>query len=897
MPQSSSGFIKHRIDEAIWHYLCFSITFTSASTLQMEEARNKSSKDLNGTNPAGFLLQNPFLAVLRTDTSFRVLESNSEALSQLGKIAEQGVILTDLLDKQQAIHLSAIATNLLSGQTEALSGIHLPDTNNTFNVFACPVANNKGEILSFDLQFLPEVSSKVPAPDLNQERRIVRLESQLADLDIRFRTLADNFPQGHVSILDENLDILFSGGEDFQTDKGPYSPKPGDNLFSLYGENYAAFLKESLEETFRGKSDSFELNFGSGTFSFLLIPLPDEKGRIRKAMKIVQNISAEKSALLDAHHRREYLRQIIDVDPNFIYVKDRDNNMIVANKTIADFFGVPVKEFLKTSEDWFSKYKWNYQELQKADKQVIESLSTLVVEEAFFHPITGKMHLFQVTRTPFVTKENELSILCVGVDITGRVNTENELVTQREYLRQILDTNPSLIFVKEPEGPYLLVNKAFADYYKMSVEELTGLSDWDLPLTSEQKEKFAEEDRKITDTARAITTEEQSLNPHTGEMSYFVVTKKPLMDAEGNRHILGIITDVTDLKLHQDRVQKSEFLLQQIFNKVVDALFIIDFESLQIEDCNPKASELMKAGEENSIKNQHLYKIRPFKEQTARFWQQMIDSSIGQMAVKEFEMLDFNEEKFWGSLALTTFTQEGRKLILLRISDISLQKETEEHIIQSLHEKEILIQEIHHRVKNNMAVISSLLQLQSGYIKDPNLVEVFRDSQSRIKSMALIHEKLYQSSTLAKVEMESYIKELTRTLFYSYNGGKIHLDVNTNAANVFLDINSAVPCGLIINEVFSNACKHAFTGRTKGKIDINFTHEGEFFELEIRDDGVGMPEGTDFNTFRSLGMNLVQALSSQLGASLEYQVVGGFGIKLRFVEKTKPSREKVRPGA
>ena len=159
--------------------------------------------------------------------------------------------------------------------------------------------------------------------------------------------------------------------------------------------------------------------------------------------------------------------------------------------------------------------------------------------------------------------------------------------------------------------------------------------------------------------------------------------------------------------------------------------------------------------------------------------------------------------------------------------------------------------------------------------------------------MALIHEKLYQSSTLSKVEMESYIKELTRTLYYTYSAGKVHLEINTQASNVFLDINSAVPCGLIINEVFSNACKHAFRGRTQGKIDVLFSSENDTYQLEIRDNGIGLPQDTDPAKVQTLGMNLIQALSSQLGASVEYLSDPGFGIRLQFKEKVKPGREKV----
>ena len=187
-----------------------------------------------------------------------------------------------------------------------------------------------------------------------------------------------------------------------------------------------------------------------------------------------------------------------------------------------------------------------------------------------------------------------------------------------------------------------------------------------------------------------------------------------------------------------------------------------------------------------------------------------------------------------------------------------------------------------------MAVISSLLQLQTGYIKDPALINVFRDSQSRIKSMALIHEKLYQSKTLAKVEMESYIRELARTLLYTYNSRRNDIAINIDADEVYLDINSAVPCGLIINEIISNACKHAFVGREKGTIDIRFSNEDGRFQLYVKDDGIGMPEGTDFSSFNSLGMSLVNALSSQLGAHLEIQTKDGVSYKLSFSEKTKP---------
>jgi PAS domain S-box-containing protein len=627
----------------------------------------------------------------------------------------------------------------------------------------------------------------------------------------------------------------------------------------------------------------------------VVAPLPDAAGEVTRVMKIAQNISDEKNAQLDAHYRREYLRQILDIDPNFIYVINKEDKVILANKSIAGFFDTTVAEFQENSENYFKTYKWRYEDVQEVNGQIFSSLKTITLEEAFFNKESKKMHLFQVTRTPFLSQGNELSILCVGVDITDRVNAENELITQREYLRHILDTDPSLIFVKDSKGRYILVNRAFSEFYQCKTEDLIGKTDAELPWSEEERIHFENSDQTVINSNEPINYEEFVINPITRIESHFVTTKKPLLDAEGNPNILGVVTDITEQKKQEQQLRRSEFLLQQIFNKVADALFIIDAETLRIQDCNHKALDLLKVSGKEIIVGEHIQKIQTVKEPGSRFWKNLFLNIQDDNPVVEAEMLNLINQNFWGSLAATSFTQEGKHLILLRISDITEQKKSEEHIIMALHEKEILIQEIHHRVKNNMAVISSLLQLQSGYIKDPVLIDVFRDSQSRIKSMALIHEKLYQSKTLAKVEMESYIKELTRTLFFTYNSRTIDLHISTTVENVFLDINSAVPCGLIINEVISNACKHAFVGKEKGLIEIRFEKKNEQYELEIKDDGIGMPPNTDLSNLKSLGMNLVHALSAQLGAQLEIRTQGGVCVKLAFVEKVKPSREQVRP--
>jgi len=204
----------------------------------------------------------------------------------------------------------------------------------------------------------------------------------------------------------------------------------------------------------------------------------------------------------------------------------------------------------------------------------------------------------------------------------------------------------------------------------------------------------------------------------------------------------------------------------------------------------------------------------------------------------------------------------------------------------SLREKEVLLKEIHHRVKNNLQVISSLLSLQSGTIRDPDVLKLFQESQHRIRSMALVHERLYASSDLSRVDVDAYLRSVTGHLMRSYaTGDAVLLDVE--AGGLFLGVDVVIPCGLIINELVSNAIKHAFPDGRRGRIVVGLRADGdEALCLEVRDDGVGIPASVDPARTESLGLRLVVALTEQHGGTLE--VVRGHGS--RFIARF-PCRE------
>ena len=206
----------------------------------------------------------------------------------------------------------------------------------------------------------------------------------------------------------------------------------------------------------------------------------------------------------------------------------------------------------------------------------------------------------------------------------------------------------------------------------------------------------------------------------------------------------------------------------------------------------------------------------------------------------------------------------------------------------SLEEKEVLLKEIHHRVKNNLQIITSLLSLQSGKISDEYLLNEFKDCESRVKSMALIHEKLYRSSDLSRIDIGAYVESLTKYLIHSFNIDLTRINLELVVDPIFLNVDKAVPCGLIINELVSNSLKYAFPGESKGTILIKLERKDDNqLSLIVSDNGIGMSNNFDIKNMNSLGLQLVETLTRQLGASLDIQNNNGLVVKIVFNDSEK----------
>ena len=219
--------------------------------------------------------------------------------------------------------------------------------------------------------------------------------------------------------------------------------------------------------------------------------------------------------------------------------------------------------------------------------------------------------------------------------------------------------------------------------------------------------------------------------------------------------------------------------------------------------------------------------------------------------------------------------------VLASIIDITERKKTEVAMRHSLQEKETLLKEIHHRVKNNLQIVSSVLQLQAGNIKDPAALSAFREGQNRIRSMALIHEKLYQAGNFAQVDFADYVQSLATILTRAYVSSDCTVKLTQVVEPVSLSLDTAIPFGLILNEAISNSLKHAFPNRREGNICVSLRQSpaGDL-ELCVQDDGVGLPAGFDWENCSSLGLRLIRILADQLQGTAKFSAGPGTTITL-----------------
>ncbi len=371
------------------------------------------------------------------------------------------------------------------------------------------------------------------------------------------------------------------------------------------------------------------------------------------------------------------------------------------------------------------------------------------------------------------------------------------------------------------------------------------------------------------------------------EDKHYQTFLEPLRNSEGAvTGVIGISFNVTDTKQAEKALIESEKKYRSLFDNIQDGIALheivldknnnpVDYIFLDINDAFEKQTGLKK----EKLIGKKVTEALPGIEKDPADW----IGTYGKVALSgqsiSFENYSQPLQKWYTVSAYRP--AEGQFATLL--ADITETKKAEGEIKASLKEKEVLLSEIHHRVKNNLQIISSLLNLQSRHLRDEHDIGLFKDTQNRVFTMAMIHEKLYESNELASVDFNEYIKDLTANLLHSYNVNSASVKSKIEVGDVRLSIDLAIPCAQIINELISNSFKHAFPAGGKGEVKIKFnrTKDGKY-KLIISDNGLGFPEGVNFRKTESLGLKVVNSLTKQLRGNIELDSSNGAKYTLTF---------------
>jgi PAS domain S-box-containing protein len=348
-----------------------------------------------------------------------------------------------------------------------------------------------------------------------------------------------------------------------------------------------------------------------------------------------------------------------------------------------------------------------------------------------------------------------------------------------------------------------------------------------------------------------------------------------------------VIRDITDRKLAESALRASEEKYRTLTETSPDAIYIVDKDH-NLVYANRFASILFDQGL-SALIGQKL--PDPSRQEPAQYQRGIVEEVIqsGTTLRREDKIIAKNGSEIWLDSFFSPLKNEaGENSAVMSVShDITDRKLMENTISASLKEKEFLLKEIHHRVKNNLQVIVSLLSMQAKKATDSNVKGSLMDSQNRVKSIALVHEKLYQSNSLDRIDYSDYLNKITNYLFEVYNVNRAQIACIVNAENIFVDINQAVPCSLILNEMLTNSLKYAFPGGRNGEITIDLTSDATNFILKYHDNGIGIPEGVTFERSESLGMQLINGLTRQIDGSVDMQRGDGTTFIIKFPYKQK----------
>jgi PAS domain S-box-containing protein len=877
--------------------IAFFLNIIRDITIQKEkeielQLQHHNYQNLLDTSPAAYIIHNQGVTVFCNRSTLKLLQLKSEK-QILGKFALDFIIEKDRMkamerikDIYKGVELGKPTTWTLKDSKGNLIEAQLTSTPINYNNSNCILTliiniseqrkieteKLKAEMIKANNQFL-----------LSQVKEKQEAEKKLIEKTAHLTAIFESSNQ-LIWTVNKNFEIT-SCNKNFTkilNEKYGITNIIGNNIgkqLSSTNSDYLKFWHPKYKQAFTGKKLEFDredINNGEKIYRKVFINPIINNNTVKEISCIAHDITEQKKYENKLINQSAKLEAIFESGDQLIWTFNRNYQLTSFNQ---NYFKRIKKDkqklktiYLKdtiTDKDLLAFWKKKFELVFKGQRQIFVHKSLVnkktIYREIFLNPIYFEGKIIEAS--------------AIAQDITERINNENKILNQSAKLSAIFESGSQAMWTINKKREITSHNKN----YEEAIKDLHGKK----PIIG--KSLYSKEVGLTTllDAYSQLWDKQYAL-AFAGKSTEFITERinknntpvirriylQPIFNKNGEvEEVSGIAHDITEKKTSEQKLINQAAKLNSIFDSSNHYIWTIDSKQ-KLTSFNKNYSDLVAS----------IYNTQPYIGFS-------LDRGVLSYNKEYNEALDYNYKKAFGGSSTNfeieildkSFNKIYLEVFLNPVYNNSVVEEvsciahnvTEKKLIQqrvqqSLKEKDVLLKEVHHRVKNNMQIISSILNLQSSYVTDAYTLALLKESQNRIKTMAYIHESLYQNKSFTSVNFSEYIQTLSSNIIQSYVISSEKIDLILNLEKISLNLDLSIPAGLIINELITNAIKHAFPNLHKGKILLNLKSENNMVYLEVKDNGVGIPPELDYNNTNTLGLQLVNTLIDQLGGEIKF---------------------------
>jgi PAS domain S-box-containing protein len=805
--------------------------------------------------------------IIRKDSAVRYVRTSGNLIKKKGKVAGLITLMTDITESKLAEEKIRINSDELKAA-------------------------------NYELHAAMEELEAANEELIRTNQEMMKADDLLRESEARYKTLVEKIPQ---KVFMKNRDSQYiSINENFARDLGIKSDeiigRSDSDLFPGDPELAAKYRADDLRIMETGQAEELVekyLKNGEETWvQTIKTAIKDNSGRITGVCGVFRDITERKQMEAALVESEERYRTLVDNANEAILVAQDGVLKFVNRKAVETMQGYTRQELLTKS---FIEFVHPDDKLKVAENNRKRMSGEAVPPKYEFRILTGKKDTYWVEiNSSFIKWNGKPAVLSFLTDITERKKTEDSLMASQRRLSDIIDFLPDATLAIDRDRRVIIWNKAIEKMTGIQASDMIGKGDYAytvpfygkarqqlMDLAFEDHEEVAIRYPSIKREGESIVAEAFCNALYDNKGAWVYAKASPLHDQSGN--IIGAIEsirDITERKKDDEKIKMLSFSLEQIQDRITISDpdgEIIYLNQLKNESISRKRYENIghNIAEYTSDKPDDISRkqLNDIIEQT---------KSEGQWRGDIIRYGDDGRKYIMDCRSYRILDDNGKIIAITGIAtDITERKESEEKIKSLLKEKELILREVHHRIKNNMNVIYGLLILQAERLKDPAGVAALEDSANRVQSMMVLYDKLYRSNDFQTISVKDYISPLVDeiTSIYPETGP---VEIRKKIDDFILDTKRLQPLGMIINELLSNILKYAFVGRDSGVITISVLLNKNTVSLVVEDNGKGIPESVDFENSTGFGLQLISLLARELKGSVRIERVNGTKVVLDF---------------